>query len=271
MTSVSPSAAAPSAVPAPAPAVSGGRPRVAYGEILWGGLWERNAVFGQMLALCPTMAVTGTATNGLGMGLATTAVLAVTNLLVSLLRGIVIPEVRIPAFILIIATMVSIVDMTMNAWLHELHKVMGLFVPLIVVNCLILGRAESFASKQSVLPAAVDGLAMGAGLTFALALIGAVRELIGSGTLFADASLLLGPAFGFLETVVIPDYGGVLVMILPPGGFLALGFLLAGKKWLETRPRRSPATDHPNRPHPRRFGWRSIRGARGQRRPAHGA
>jgi len=262
MTTDATAPAAPVQPGAAAPAAA--RTGPSYRDILLDGLWERNAVFAQMLALCPTMAVTGTATNGLGMGLATTVVLTVTNLLVSALRGVVITEVRIPAFILIIATMVSIVDMSMNAWLHELHKVMGLFVPLIVVNCLILGRAESFASKQGVLPAAVDGLAMGAGMTLALTIIGAVREIIGSGTLFAEAALLLGPAFGFLELELIPDYGGVLVMILPPGGFLALGFLLAGKKWLEARPSRPKA---PDKPHSRRFGWRSIRL---RRRPSHG-
>ncbi|MBI1207295.1 MAG: RnfABCDGE type electron transport complex subunit E [Azospirillum sp.] len=208
---------------------------VSYRDIVKAGVWEQNAVLGQMLSLCPTMAVTSGATNGLGMGLATMTVLALTNLLVAGLRSFITPEVRIPAFVLIIATVVTLVEMSLNAWLHELYKVLGLFVPLIVVNCLILGRAESFASKQPVLPSIVDGLAMGAGFSLALTLIGAIREILGSGTLFANASVMLGPAFSFLEMKVIPDYQGMLVMILPPGGFLTVGFLLAGKRALEAR------------------------------------
>ncbi len=199
------------------------------------GLWSRNVVFAQLLAMCPTMAVTGSATNGLGMGLATTAVLVVSNALISSVRHVVSNDVRIPVFVVLIATLVTMVDMALNAWLHELYKVLGLFIALIVVNCAILGRAEAFASRSPVLASAVDGLAMGLGFTAALTLIGAVREVLGSGTLFANAHLLLGEAFAFLELRLIPDYKGVLLMILPPGGFLALGFLLAGKRVLEAR------------------------------------
>ncbi len=207
-----------------------------YRHIVSDGLWHNNAVFGQMLSLCPTMAVTTTATNGLGMGLATLVVIAASNLLVAALRGVITSEVRIPTFILIIATLVTLLDMGMNAWAHELHKALGLFLPLIVVNCLILGRAESFASKTTPLPALVDGLAMGVGFTVALVAIGAVREVIGSGTLFANAALLLGPGFSFLEMrLPVADYPGVLVMILPPGGFFAVGFLLAAKRLIDER------------------------------------
>lgn len=188
-----------------------------------------------MLALCPLLAVTGTATNGLGMGLATTAVLIVSNMLISAIRKLVSPEVRIPVYIVVIATLVTLVDMALNAWVHELYKVLGLFIALIVVNCAILGRAESFASKNAILPSAVDGLTMGLGFTFALVVLGGVREVLGSGTLFAQAHLLLGEAFAFLELTVIPGYKGWLLMILPPGGFLALGFLLAGKRVLDRR------------------------------------
>lgn len=215
-----------------------------YRTIVKAGLWDQNVVFGQMLALCPTMALTSTATNGLGMGLATMAVLALTNPLVAGLRRVITPEVRIPAFVLIIAVVVTMIDMAINAWLHELYKVLGLFIPLIVVNCLILGRAEAFASKQTMLASLIDGLAMGAGFALALVVVGAVRELIGSGTVFADASLLLGSAFSFLELQVIPDYTGVLVMVLPPGGFITVGCLLAVKRILESRNRRRAA----NRP-----------------------
>lgn len=198
------------------------------------GLWHNNVVFAQMLALCPTMAVTTSGTNGLGMGLATTAVLVVANVLVSLLRRVVSPQVRIPVFIVLIASLVTIVDMALNAWLHELYKVLGLFIALIVVNCAILGRAESFASRHPVGHAFIDGLAMGIGFTGALTLIGLIREFLGSGTLFAQASQLLGPAFAFLE-MRIPGYAGALLMILPPGAFAALGFLLAGKQRLDAR------------------------------------
>jgi electron transport complex protein RnfE len=205
-----------------------------YGGILKDGLWNQNVVFSQLLAMCPTMAVTTSGTNGLGMGLATTAVLVVSNVLVSLIRKTVSSQVRIPVFVVLIATLVTVVDMAMNAWLHDLYKVLGLFIALIVVNCAILGRAEAFAVKSGILPSAVDGLAMGLGFTFALTVIGLIREFLGAGTLFAQASNLLGPAFSFLE-VKLPGYNGALLMILPPGGFAILGFLLAGKHVLEKR------------------------------------
>ena len=206
-----------------------------YTRITRDGLWDNNVVFAQMLALCPLLAVTGTATNGLGMGLATLAVMVVSSLSISILRNIISPEVRIPVFVLIIATIVTLVDMTMNAWLHDLHKILGLFIPLIVTNCAILGRAESFASRNPVGPSTIDGLMMGIGFTLALVILGSVREVIGSGTLFANAALLLGENFRFLELTLIPDYKGFLLLILPPGGFLALGFILAGKRLLDKR------------------------------------
>ncbi|MCP5419073.1 MAG: electron transport complex subunit E [Gammaproteobacteria bacterium] len=212
---------------------------VDYRGIIRDGLWSNNVVFSQLLGLCPLMAVTTTATNGLGMGLATTAVLVLSNVLVSSGRSLIVPEVRIPVFILLIATLVTLVDMVMNAWLHELHKVLGLFIPLIVVNCSVLGRAESFASRQPVRAALVDGLMMGIGFTLALVLLGACREILGSATLFSGAPLLLGDHFSFLEMKLISDYKGVLVMMLPPGGFLVLGFLLAGKQLLDLRQKKA--------------------------------
>ncbi len=210
------------------------------GSIFRTGLWEQNVVFAQMLALCPAMAVTTSGTNGLGMGLATTVVLVVSNILVSMIRHTVSSQVRIPVFVVLIATLVTIVDMAMNAWLHDLYKVLGLFIALIVVNCAILGRAEAFAVKNSVLDSAVDGVAMGLGFTGALTLIGLIREFLGAGTLFAQASSLLGPSFAFLE-MKLPGYGGALLMILPPGGFAILGFLLAGKRVMENRARQPAA------------------------------
>lgn len=206
-----------------------------YKRLIRDGLWDNNIIFVQALALCPLLAVTGTATNGLGMGLASTAVFIASGVAISLLRRVITPQVRIPIFVLIIAVLVTLVDMSMNAWVHDLHKVLGLFIPLIVTNCAILGRAESFASRNQITPSVYDGLMMGLGFTFALVALGAVRELLGSGTLFANAALLLGDAFAFLQLTIIPDYKGFLLMILPPGGFLALGFLLAGKRIIDAR------------------------------------
>jgi electron transport complex protein RnfE len=203
-------------------------------ELMADGLWRNNVVFTQMLSLCPSLAVTSGATQGLGMGSATMAVLIASNVLVALLRGWITAEVRIPAFVLIIATLVTVVDLAMNAWLHELHKVLGLFIPLIVVNCLILGRAESFASKNGVVASAIDGFAMGAGFTLALTALGAVRELGGSGTLFAGAATLLGPAMAPLQMRIYPG-DGALVLILPAGGFIVLGLLIAAKRTLDVR------------------------------------
>ncbi|MES9928703.1 MAG: electron transport complex subunit E [Candidatus Thiodiazotropha sp. 6PDIVS] len=204
-----------------------------YRRITKDGLWDNNIVFAQALGLCPLLAVTGTATNGLGMGLATTVVMVASGLLISMLRGIITPQVRIPVFVLIIAVLVTLVDMSMNAWVHDLHKVLGLFIPLIVTNCAILGRAESFASRNTVLKSMYDGLMMGAGFTFVLVLLGATREILGSGTLFDNAAQLLGGWAHFIELTLIEDYKGFLLIILPPGGFLVLGFILALKRLLD--------------------------------------
>jgi Na+-translocating ferredoxin:NAD+ oxidoreductase subunit E len=203
--------------------------------ILKDGLWTSNVTLSQMLALCPLLALTSSATNGLGMGLATTVCLIATNVAISLVRGMITPQVRIPAFILVIAGIVTLADLAINAWGHELYKVLGLFIPLIVTNCVILGRAEAFASRNSPFYSAVDGLGMGLGFTLSLTGIGCLREILGSGTVFANASLMLGPAFKALETTVIPDYKGFLLLILPPGGFLMLGFVLAAKRLLDNR------------------------------------
>lgn len=208
-----------------------------YKTIARDGLWDKNIVFGQMLALCPLLAVTSTATNGLGMGLSTMAVMVMSGLAVSLLRHAITPEIRIPAFVLIIACIVTVVDMALNAFVHDLHKVLGLFIPLIVTNCAVFGRAEAFSSRRPALASAFDGLMMGLGFTLALTLMGAVREIPGSGTLFANASVLLGPHFAFLERTVLPDYDGFLILILPPGGFLVMGFLLALKSIIDNRGR----------------------------------
>ncbi|MBE0506361.1 MAG: electron transport complex subunit E [Marinospirillum sp.] len=206
-----------------------------YSRMAKDGLWSNNMVFAQMLALCPVMAVTGTATNGLGMGLATLFVLVGANLIISMIRHTISQAIRIPVYIVIIATLVTLTDMLINAFAYELYKVLGLFIALIVVNCAILGRAEAFASKNTVWNSLVDSILMGIGLTWALVAIGGFREIIGSGTLFANADLLLGDAFAFLEVTIIPDYKGFLIMILPPGGFIAVGFLLALKRWIDKK------------------------------------
>jgi electron transport complex protein RnfE len=206
-----------------------------YKTIAKDGLWENNGVFAMLLGMCPAMAMTGTATNGLGMGLATAAVMAASSMLVGMFRNQITQEVRIPVFILVVASMTTLVDLSMNAWMHELYKVLGMFIPLIVSNCLPLARLEAFAGKNSTLPSLADGLFMGIGFTIALTMIGAVREIVGSGTLFADASLLFGPAFKAMEMRLLPEDTGILMMILPPGGFLTLGLLVVGKRILDVR------------------------------------
>lgn len=206
-----------------------------YRQIFRDGLWDNNVAMGQMLALCPLLAVTTSATNGLGMGIASLVVLILTNTVIAVIRDIVTPQVRIPVLIVLIATVVTIVDMAINAWLHPLYKVLGLFIALIVTNCAIFGRAESFASKNTVLSSIADAFAMGLGFTWVLVAVGAMREILGSGTLFAHASLLLGEHFGWLEMTLIPDFSGILLSILPPGAFMALGFLIAIKRIIDRR------------------------------------
>ena len=204
-----------------------------YGRIARDGLWDNNGVLAMLLGMCPTMAMTTSATNGLGMGLATAVVMAASGFMVAAFRAYITQEVRIPVYILIVAANVTFVDLFMNAYMHDLYKVLGLFIPLIVSNCLPLARLESFAAKEPVLPSLADGVFMGLGFTLALTVIGAVREIVGAGTLFADASLLLGPAFKFLEMRVLPADMGILMMILPPGGFLVTGLLVVGKRMID--------------------------------------
>lgn len=206
-----------------------------YKTIVKDGLWDNNGVFSMLLGMCPTMAMTTSATNGFGMGVATAVVMAASSYLVAVFRNRITTEVRIPVYILIVAAMVTVVDLGMNAWMHELYKVLGLFIPLIVSNCLPLARLEAFAAKQPALPAFLDGLFMGLGFTIALTAIGAVREIVGSGTLFSDASLLLGPSFKAIEMRLLPSDMGVLMMILPPGGFIVTGLLVVGKRLLDLR------------------------------------
>jgi electron transport complex protein RnfE len=191
-------------------------------KAFYNGLITNNPIFRQLLGLCPTLAVTTTIINGLGMGMATTVVLIGSSVTISMLKSVIPAKVRIPAYIVIIASFVTVIDLFMNAYLHDLHKVLGLFIPLIVVNCIVLGRAESFASKNSVASSAMDALGNGLGFTLALCLLAAVRELLGSGSLLGF--MILGES--------VPR---VVLFALPPGAFIALGFLLAGYNWLQNR------------------------------------
>jgi len=177
------------------------------------GFFKENAVFTLLLGMCPTLGVTSSAIDGLGMGLATTFVLVMSNLVVASIKSFIPDKVRIPAFIVVIATFVTIVEMTMQAYVPALFESLGLFIPLIVVNCLVLGRAEAFASKNNIGSSLIDGLGMGLGFSMALTMLGAIRELLGSGKVFG--------------TVIYPDDYGMLVFVLAPGAFIALGYLIA--------------------------------------------
>ena len=206
-----------------------------YGKITKDGLWDNNVALVQILGLCPLLAVTSTAINGLGLGIATTLVLVASNFTVSLIRHLVRPEVRIPVFVLVIASFVTAVELAMNAFFHDLYKVLGIFIPLIVTNCSILGRAEAFASKNPVGKSVMDGLTMGIGFAVVLVVLGGLRELVGAGTLFAQAHMMFGEASRWLTVTVIEDYKGFLLAILPPGAFIGLGLLIALKNLIDQR------------------------------------
>ena len=212
-----------------------------YSHILKEGLWINNPGLVQLLGLCPLLAVTTNAINGLGLGLATLLTLTASNVTVSLIRNIVRPEVRIPVFVLVIASIVTVIELAMNAWLHDLYLILGIFIPLIVTNCAIIGRAESFASRQPVDRALLDGLAMGVGFTLVLVTLGGLRELIGQGTLLSQAHLMFGEFGRHLTLTLIDDYRGFLLAILPPGAFLGLGFLIAGMNIINARRERKAA------------------------------
>lgn len=198
-------------------------------EIAADGLWHNNPALVQLLGLCPLLAVTGSVVNALGLGLATVLVLVGSNVSVSLVRGFVPEDVRLPAFVMIIASFTTVITLLMQAYAFELYQVMALFVQIIVTNCAILGRADGFASRNPVLPSALDGLMMGLGFTGVLVVLGALRELIGHGTLLANMDLLLGPMAADWGITVIPDYRGFLLAVLPPGAFLGMGLLIAAR------------------------------------------
>ena len=204
-------------------------------QIMADGAWRQNTGLVVLLGLCPLLAVTNTLINGLALGLATMLTLMVSNLSVSLLRGLLKPEIRIPAFVLIIASVVTVIELLMNAYFYDLFRALGIFIPLIVTNCAIIGRAEAFASRQRPLPSLVDGFATGLGFCITLVLLGALRELTGRGTLLAGADMLLGDWGRYLTLTIIPEHPGFLLAILPPGAFFGLALLIAGRNAWQAR------------------------------------
>ncbi len=206
-----------------------------YQQTIRDGMWNNNVAFVQLLGLCPLLAVSNTVINALGLGLATTLTLVATNVIVSMIRNIVRPEIRIPVFVLIIASVVTAIELAMNAWFHELYKILGIFIPLIVTNCSIIARAEAFASRNNVGLSFIDGLFMGLGFTAVLVLLGAMREGLGFGTLLSQAHLMFGEGARGMTIVLFEDYKGFLLAILPPGAFLGLGLLIALKNVIDKR------------------------------------
>ncbi len=204
-------------------------------KIVKDGLWGNNVALVQLLGLCPLLAVSGTFVNGLGLGLATLLTLVVSNACVSLIRHWIRPEVRIPIFVLIIASIVTTIELAMNAWFHELFLILGIFIPLIVTNCSIIARAESFASRNNLLDSALDGFMMGAGFLLVLVTLGSLREIIGAGTLFANAHLMFGEGARSMTLTLGDDYPGFLLAVLPPGAFIGLGLLIAIKNHIDRR------------------------------------
>lgn len=217
-----------------------------YRDIFHNGLWKQNPGIVQLLGLCPLLAVSSTVVNGVSLGLATALVMAISSGSIAPIRNYVPNEIRIPVFILIIAVTVTVVQYLMNAYMYGLYVVLGIFIPLIVTNCIVLARVEAFASKNAPLPSALDGFAMGLGLTAVLGVLGAFREVIGKGTLFSGIDLALGDMAQGWVLHVIPDYQGFLIAILPPGAFIGLGLLIAGKNWLNLRAEAKRKTTAPS-------------------------
>ncbi|HDG1518199.1 TPA: electron transport complex subunit E [Vibrio cholerae] len=201
--------------------------------LMLNGMWNNNPALVQLLGLCPLLAVSSTVTNALGLGIATLLVLVGSNVTVSLVRDYVPKEVRIPVFVMIIASLVTCVQLLMNAYAYGLYLSLGIFIPLIVTNCIIIGRAEAFASKYDVLPAALDGFWMGLGMTSVLVVLGSLREIIGNGTLFDGADLLLGEWAKVLRIEVFHFDSAFLLALLPPGAFIGVGFLIAAKSVID--------------------------------------
>jgi electron transport complex protein RnfE len=205
-------------------------------KIVVDGLWHNNPGLVQLLGLCPLLAVTGNFINGLGLGIATIITLTVSNSVISFTRHWVRKEIRIPYYVLVIASIVTVIDLTMYAITPQLHHILGIFIPLIVTNCVIIGRAEAFASKNKISRAALDGFMMGLGFTLVLITLGSMRELIGNGTLFSEASVMFGSIAENWDIQVFGDkYKGLLLAILPPGAFIGMGFLIALKNIIDRK------------------------------------
>jgi electron transport complex protein RnfE len=207
----------------------------AYLKIIKNGLWTNNQALVALLGLCPLLAVTNNIVNAIGLGLATTFVLVASNITISIFRHQIRKEVRIPIFILLIASFVTIVELLMQSYFYDLYLILGIFVPLIVTNCAILGRAEAYASKNTWGKSALDGLMMGIGFSIILVILGAMRELIGSGTLFDQSALILGSIGDTLSITVFENYQGTLLAILPPGAFIGLGLIVAVKNYFDLK------------------------------------
>ncbi|MCH8278238.1 MAG: electron transport complex subunit E [Proteobacteria bacterium] len=208
-------------------------------KILTDGIWQQNTGLVVLLGLCPLLAVTNTVINGLALGLATMLTLMLSNLSISILRGLLRPEIRIPAFVLIIASVVTVIELLMHAFFYDLYRTLGIFIPLIVTNCAIVARAEIFASRNTVASSILDGLVMGTGFACLLMAIGAFRELLGQGSIFSRMDLLLGgePVLG----IILTD-GGWLLMVLPPGAFFSLALAIAAKNAIDRRRREKRST-----------------------------
>ena len=204
-----------------------------FRQIAHNGIWKQNTSLIQILGLCPLLAVTTNMTNGVMLSLATILVMVLSNVAIASLRNLIPHEIRIPIFILIVAALVTVVDLLFNAQLHELYVVLGIFIPLIVTNCIVLARVEAFAAKNPPLQATLDGLWMGVGMLWTLALLGGLREFIGSGTLLGGIDMV----FAGIQPLQVfpPAYPGFLLALLPPGAFILLGGMIAGKNWLEAR------------------------------------
>jgi electron transport complex protein RnfE len=212
-----------------------------YGTLAVNGLWKNNPAIVQLLGLCPLLAVTGTVVNALGLGIATCFVLVTSNTAVSLIRNVTAESVRLPTFVMIIAAAVTCIELLMQAFSYELYEILGIFLPLITTNCVILGRADGFARKNPLAPAFFDGLMMGLGFAVVLLILGAMRELIGTGALFANMDLLFGPAAADWKWVVLDDYPPFLLAILPPGAFIFTGLIIAIKNVIDARIERRAA------------------------------
>ena len=204
-------------------------------KIALDGLWKNNPALVQLLGLCPLLGVSSSVVNALGLGIATMLVVMGSNMVVSLIRNQVTDAIRLPVFVMIIAAFTTCIELLMQAYTYELYRILGIFIPLIVTNCVILGRADAFASKNPVLPAAFDGLMMGAGFALVLVILGSLREVVGQGTLFANMDLLFGPVAESWTITLFPNYKQFLFAILPPGAFVFMGFLIAIKNIIDKK------------------------------------